>query len=72
MTTVTVRQAQMYFSRLLRLVKTDHLVRYVKSVTKRVPLSANLTREPGVLKGIYQIPDSFFDPLPTEELEAWE
>ncbi|HEV7587013.1 MAG TPA: hypothetical protein VGO40_02690, partial [Longimicrobium sp.] len=28
-------------------------------------------REPGVLKGLV-IPDTFFDPLPDDELEGWE
>lgn len=28
-------------------------------------------REPGVLKGLV-IPDEFFDPLPDDELDAWE
>lgn len=29
-------------------------------------------RRPGALKGMFSLPDSFFDPLPEEELEAWE
>lgn len=29
-------------------------------------------RKPGALKGMFTLPDSFFDPLPEEELQAWE
>ena len=29
-------------------------------------------RKPGALKGMFSVPDSFFDPLPEEELQAWE
>jgi antitoxin (DNA-binding transcriptional repressor) of toxin-antitoxin stability system len=29
-------------------------------------------RKPGALKGMFSLPDSFFDPLPEEELQAWE
>jgi hypothetical protein len=30
-------------------------------------------REPGLLKGKYDLPDEFFfDPLPEEELRLWE
>lgn len=29
-------------------------------------------RRPGTLKGLFELPDSFFDPLPEEELAAWD
>ena len=29
-------------------------------------------RKPGALKGMFSLPDTFFDPLPEEELQAWE
>jgi hypothetical protein len=31
-----------------------------------------MQRVPGLWKGEFDIPDSFFDPLPPEELEGWE
>ena len=34
--------------------------------------AARKTREPGALKGMFTLPDSFFDPLPEDELAAWE
>ena len=29
-------------------------------------------RKPGALRGMFAVPDSFFEPLPEEELQAWE
>jgi len=29
-------------------------------------------RTPGRYKGMFELPDSFFDPLPEEELALWE
>lgn len=29
-------------------------------------------RQPGTLKGLVSVPDSFFEPLPEEELRRWE
>jgi antitoxin (DNA-binding transcriptional repressor) of toxin-antitoxin stability system len=45
-----------------------------KAVAKVVPAggSAKPRRKPGALKGMFTLPDSFFDPLPEEELQAWE
>ena len=37
-----------------------------------VPGGAPLRRQPDVLKGKSALPDSFFDPLPEDELAAWE
>jgi prevent-host-death family protein len=39
-------------------------------VAKLVPVRQQ-KREPGVLKGLV-LPDEFFDPLPDDELDAWE
>ena len=35
-----------------------------------VPLAAPKPRAPGILKG--KLGEQFFDPLPGDELEAWE
>lgn len=35
-------------------------------------VAARKPREPGALKGMFTLPDSFFDPLPEDELAAWE
>jgi antitoxin (DNA-binding transcriptional repressor) of toxin-antitoxin stability system len=42
------------------------------SVTPGGPSPSQKPRELGVLKGLLTLPDSFFDPLPEEELAAWE
>lgn len=47
------------------------IARDSKPVAKLVPIDGP-KREFGVLKGKLVIPDSFFDPLPDDELDAWE
>lgn len=34
--------------------------------------AAKPRRKAGSLKGMFEVPDSFFEPLPEEELQAWE
>ena len=41
-------------------------------VIKLVPIGAKPKREFGSLRGVIKLDDSFFDPLPEEELRAWE
>jgi len=36
-----------------------------------VPVDAMAPRQPGLLKGA-AVPDALFDPLPDEELDAWD
>jgi prevent-host-death family protein len=36
------------------------------------PALAQKPRQPGALKGMFTLPATFFDPLPEEELQAWE
>jgi antitoxin (DNA-binding transcriptional repressor) of toxin-antitoxin stability system len=75
MTTATVHQAKTHLSRLLRLVEAGEevlILKGTKSIAKLVPLSNHQERKPGVLEGIYHTSDSFFDPLPEEEIKAWE
>lgn len=43
-----------------------------KAVAKVVPVPAKQPRVPGALKGLVTLPDSFFDPLPEDELDAWD
>jgi prevent-host-death family protein len=47
------------------------IARAGKPIVRLVPVEDALPRKPGLLKGP-PIPDAFFDPLPEEELEAWE
>ncbi|MBI2898526.1 MAG: type II toxin-antitoxin system Phd/YefM family antitoxin [Deltaproteobacteria bacterium] len=41
-----------------------------KPYARLVPLEAPKPRRPGLLKG--KVDEAFFEPLPEEELEAWE
>ncbi len=42
-------------------------------VARLQPIKAHASgRKFGAYKGQFEVPDSFFDPLPEEELKAWE
>jgi prevent-host-death family protein len=73
-TFVNVHTAKTNLSRLLdRVRKGEEIViaKAGKPCAKLVPLEEAQERKPGLLKG-WRLPDSFFDPLPAEELDAWE
>ena len=72
---VNVHQAKTELSRLLARVEAGEdvvIARRGEPVARLVGCKARVERRPDVLKGKINIPDSFFDPLPEEELEAWE
>jgi prevent-host-death family protein len=79
-TTVNVHEAKTHLSKLLERVKNGEEIVIAKAgkpyarLVPAEPLTHSPRRQPGALKGIIPpIPDSFFfDPLPEEELEAWE
>ncbi|WP_456444794.1 type II toxin-antitoxin system Phd/YefM family antitoxin [Oceanithermus sp.] len=69
---VNVAEAKAKLSELLEAALRGEeivLAKRGKPVAKLVPLSGR-KRELGFLAG--RVPDSFFEPLPEEELEAWE
>lgn len=73
-TVINVHAAKTNLSRLLDRVRKGEeivLARAGKPCAKLVPLEDDRARKPGLLKG-WRLPDSFFDPLPAEELDAWE
>lgn len=75
MITVNVREAKTNLSRLLAQVEAGEeviIVRDDKPVARLTPVQKRGKRQPGVFKGKFVLPDSFFDPLPEEELKAWE
>ena len=42
-------------------------------VARLVPIALRAPlRKPGTLQGVVKIPDAFFEPLPEEDLDAWE
>ena len=75
MVTVNVHEAKTHLSRLLTQVEAGEeviIARNGKPVARLVSSKKRGKPMPDVLKGKVIIPDSFFDPLPEEELKAWE
>ncbi len=72
---VNVHQAKTELSRLLARVEAGEdvvIARRGQPVARLVACKAPVKRQPDVLKGQIVVPDTFFDPLPEEELAAWE
>ncbi len=75
MLTVNVHEAKTHLSRLLAHVEAGDeviIARNGKPVAQLVRCKSEGKREPGSMAGLFEVPDSFFDPLPEEELAAWE
>ncbi len=75
MTVVNVHQAKTHLSRLLAQVEDGEEVVIARNgapVARLVGVKKRGQRHPDILKGKIVISDSFFDPLPEEELRAWE
>ena len=75
MATVNVHEAKTHLSRLLARVEEGEeviIARNGKPVARLVRCEVRGKRQFGVWKGRIALDDSFFDPLPEEELAAWE
>ena len=75
MVTVNVREAKTNLSRLLAQVEAGEDVvidRNGKPVARLVRYRPKGRRQFGSMKRKFVVPDSFFDPLPEEELALWE
>ncbi|MDE2767441.1 MAG: type II toxin-antitoxin system Phd/YefM family antitoxin [Chloroflexota bacterium] len=75
MPTVNVHEAKTHLSRLLAQVEAGEevtIARNGKPVARLVACKPRGKRRPGMFKGKIRIDDSFFDPLPEEELRLWE
>lgn len=76
MATVTIHAAKTNLSRLIeQALRGEEVViaRGDKPVVRLVPVDPpQPKRQFGSLKGLIEVPDSFFDPLPEEELRLWE
>lgn len=73
MKTVSVHEAKTHLSKLLERAHGGEEVIIAKNgkpYARLCALSPPLPRSPGLLSG--QVDDSFFDPLPEDELKAWE
>ena len=70
---VNVHEAKTYFSKLLARAHTGEEIiigKAGKPYAKLVPLSPVKERVAGIAKGT--VTDAFFEPLPENELKAWE
>lgn len=73
MAQVNLNDAKTHLSRLIERVQAGEEIIIAKSgkpVARLVSLAPPAPRRPGLLSG--RVEDSFFDPLPDEELAAWE
>lgn len=73
---VNVHEAKTHFSKLLERAHAGEeivIAKAGKPYARLVPLKTvdKPRRQPGRVKG-WIIPDSFFDPLPEDELKLWE
>lgn len=71
--TVNMHQAKTHLSRLVEAVLAGEeiiLARAGKPVARLVPIEQVRERPLGFLKG--RVTEAFFEPLPEEELKAWE
>lgn len=75
MITVNVHEAKTQLSRLLAKVEAGEEVIIARNgtpVARLAPIQKPGKRQFGSMKGRIKLDDSFFDPLPEEELAAWE
>ena len=75
MITVNVNEAKTHLSRLLVQVEAGEdvvIARNGKTVAKLVPCAPKGKPQLGSMKGLIELDDSFFDPLPEDELRLWE
>jgi prevent-host-death family protein len=73
MVIVNVHQAKTHLSRLLERVAAGEevvIARAGNPVARLVPLQREEPRNPGLVKG--RVTDAFFEPLPADELDAWQ
>ena len=73
MVTVNVHEAKTQLSRLLERARAGEEIVIAKGgvpCARLCPLEAPQPRRPGILHG--KVDESFFEPLPEDELAAWE
>ena len=75
MVTVNVHEAKTHLSRLLAQVEAGEdvvIARGGKPVARLVYFQERGKRQFGSMKGKIELDDSFFDPLPEDELALWQ
>lgn len=73
---VTIHAAKTTLSQLIERAHAGEEVVIARGevpVARLVPIAGRVPkRRPGTLRGIVRVPDTFFEPLPAEELDAWD
>jgi prevent-host-death family protein len=72
---VNVHEAKTHLSRLLERAHRGEEIILAKGgvpYARLVPLEEMRARRPGRLQGMITLREEFFEPLPPDELEAWE
>ncbi|MYK58864.1 MAG: type II toxin-antitoxin system Phd/YefM family antitoxin [Rhodospirillaceae bacterium] len=77
MATVTVHAAKTHLSKLIKRVEAGEeivIARGDRPVVRLVPYAAKVDKSKGFgsMKGLIDVGPEFFEPLPDEELEAWD
>ena len=76
MATITIHKAKTQLSRLIeKACKGEEIIiaRGKKPVVRLVAIANTpVTRKPGALRGKLKVGPEFFEPLPPDELAAWE
>ena len=73
-TVMTVAEAKTHLSRLIAEAEAGGevvIARGTKPAVRLVPVETRGKRQFGALKGIVKFDESFWDPLPDEELRLW-
>ena len=70
---VNIHEAKTHLSRLIASGEEIIIARYGEPVARLVPIrSKKPDRIPGSAQGQFEVPSSFFEPLPDELLDAFE
>ncbi len=73
---INIHEAKTQLSKLIEAVEAGEeviIARAGKPVARLVPfIPVRPERKPGLMKGQFEVPDSFFDPLPDDILEYFE
>ena len=73
MLTITIEEAQVKLLDLIHTLQSNEEVIITENnqpVARLTPIAECAPRVPGIARG--QVTDAFFEPLPEEELKAWE
>lgn len=74
-TIVNIHQAKTHLSRLIERASAGERIIIAKAGEPKVcltPVPASSPRKPGRFSGQLTVNDSFFDPLPEDDIAAWE